>query len=152
MTPVPLPRPRKTILFAEGDALVLALATRMLEEAGFCVLGVGSAEEALGHALMDAEVDALVTDIDLSGALDGFELAETLREMRPGLPVFYIADAIPADSRPVADAEFVAKPCNPIALAAQLRRRLDPANRRPDIAPAEPCVILPMRPRRALRA
>ena len=152
MSPVPLPISRKTVLVVEDDALVRALASRALEDAGFAVLEVASAEEALGFALMDVAFDALVTDIGLAGAIDGFELAETLAEMRPGLPVFYTAWARSEAAPQVADAELVAKPYNPIALAALVRRRLSPTNHRPDIAPAAPCVILSMQPRKAMRA
>ena len=56
---------------------------------GFDVIAVSAAEDALGLAFMDVDFDLLFTDINLAGPLDGWELAESMREMRPALPIIY---------------------------------------------------------------
>ncbi|HEX2216901.1 MAG TPA: response regulator [Xanthobacteraceae bacterium] len=111
---------RPTILVVEDDELIRAMASDVLEDAGYDVLAVAAAEDALGLAVMDVPFDALFTDINLGSGLDGWELADALREMRPGLPVVYTSgEAINRDPAGRVEASlFLPKPYNPVALCA----------------------------------
>jgi CheY-like chemotaxis protein len=152
---------QRTVLVAEDDDLVRVMTTNALMDAGFDVIGVGSAEEALGLAVMDVRFDALFTSIELGGALDGWELAESMREMRPAIPVFYACANAEAEHAPmrVPDSQWVTKPYSPLAVSLLMRTLLDPPRHTPDIMPAAPvaeasrqeCVILPLRPRKVAR-
>ena len=123
------------ILVVEDDALVAAMVCDALTYAGFGVTAVASAEDALGLALMDPPFDALFTDIELAGSIDGWELADTIREMRPHLPVIY-ASARPVDPLAcVPDSVFLSKPYSPLALCTLLRQLLTPPSCAADIAP-----------------
>lgn len=146
-------RPRKTILIAEADPLLMAMTAGALERAGFSVLAVASAEEALGFAFMDVPFNALFTGIELGGALDGWDLAEALRDMRPDLPVIYACANQEAQGSVmrVSESGWVPKPYSPIAIGVLMRDLLEPQpTHRPDIAPADPsqtAQILPFRRR-----
>lgn len=119
----PISESRPAVLLVEDDVLIAELAAGALEGAGFEVTSVTAAEDGLGLAVMDVPFDALVTDINLAGALDGWELAEALREMQPGLPVVYASGgAEDGDPRAVPDAAFVPKPYNPVALCEAVTR------------------------------
>ena len=63
----------------------------MLEEAGYRVLEAGSGEEAYRLLLThpDLQIDLLFTDIVMPGHLDGIDLANEARALRPGLKVLY---------------------------------------------------------------
>jgi CheY-like chemotaxis protein len=102
------------VLVAEDEALIREMLVDALEEAGFEVTAVAAAEDALGFAIMDFAFDALVTDIGLDGPLDGFDLAETMREMQPDLAVIYASAASRPDRgfRQVPGSVFVPKPYN----------------------------------------
>jgi CheY-like chemotaxis protein len=133
------------ILVVEDDALVSAMVRDALTYAGFEVTAVTAAEDALGLAVMDVGFDAVFTDIDLAGPINGWELAETLREMRPHLPVVYASARAPDPLARVPDSVFLAKPYSPLALCKLLREMLVPSTCAPDIAPAAPRVHEPER-------
>jgi CheY-like chemotaxis protein len=83
--------PAKTILVVEDDREVRELALAVLEEAGYRVLEAASGDDAyrllLAHP--DLRVDLLFTDVVMPGRLDGIDLANAARRLRPGLPVLY---------------------------------------------------------------
>src|SRR5436190_87028 len=93
--------PVPAILVVDDAPEVLDLTTSVLEEAGHAVLRCSGSLEALavlhdGHA-----IDLLLTDIVMSGDIDGFELARQARVLRPSLPVAYLSgDVRIAPDRP----------------------------------------------------
>jgi CheY-like chemotaxis protein len=79
----------RKILFVEDEPLLGELMTEVLTDKGFDVQAVPDARCALRHLQSGAEVDVLITDIDLGSGMDGAQLAKIAREMRPKLPVVY---------------------------------------------------------------
>src|SRR3954466_2170025 len=84
-------KPANTVLVVEDDRDVRELAIAVLEAAGYRVLEAGSGDEA--HRLLlahpDLRIDLLFTDIVMPGRLDGIDLANEARALRPGLKVLY---------------------------------------------------------------
>lgn len=117
-------RRQPTILVVEDATSVRASMTEALESAGFDVIAVTAAEDAMGLAFMDVEVDLLFTGIGLSGPLDGWELAETMREMVPGLPVIYACDPAADNGARVPDSVIVSKPYDPLKICALIERHV----------------------------
>ncbi len=79
------------VLLVDDSMATREMIRRLLEDAGFVVVGVGSAEEALDR-LTEVAVDCVITDIEMPG-MDGLELTRSLRGM-PGfgeLPVIVIS-------------------------------------------------------------
>lgn len=108
------------ILVIEDDELVQSLVEDTLRDGGFDVAIAASAEEAL--TLFQGQKDkfrALVTDINLKGRMDGWEIAKRLRQAEPGFPVVYMSGAAAADwtSKGVPNSIMLEKPFAP----AQLR-------------------------------
>lgn len=83
--------PVNTILVVEDDRDVRELAIAVLEDAGYRVLEAASGDEA--HRLLlahpDLRIDLLFTDIVMPGSLDGIDLANAVRALRPELRVLY---------------------------------------------------------------
>lgn len=83
--------PAKTILVVDDDRDVREVALTVLEAAGYRVLEAASGDEA--HRLLlahpDLPVDVLFTDVVMPGRLDGIDLAEAARSLRPGLHVLF---------------------------------------------------------------
>lgn len=77
---------RGRILFVEDNADVAAFAHTLLEELGHQVLYAQSAEAALELAVRGAPFDLVFSDVVMPG-MSGFDLAEELRRLRPGVPI-----------------------------------------------------------------
>ena len=89
-----LPSPRAgsgTVLLVEDEADVRELARRVLEKAGYQVIPVSSAREALLVAEGSAVIDVVITDVVMPGGMSGVELGERLSRSRPSLPVLYMS-------------------------------------------------------------
>ena len=81
-------------MVVEDDPLLQGMVEDTLDEGGFKVTAIGSAEEAItllkGKA---ATYCALITDINLSDGIDGWEIARTAREIDAGFPIIYMTGA-----------------------------------------------------------
>src|SRR4051794_29512477 len=74
-----------TVLVVEDDPLLQNMVEDALAEGGFKVAMAGSAEEAI--ALLKGKATtycALITDINLPGGMDGWEIARIAREIDAG--------------------------------------------------------------------
>lgn len=80
----------RTVLLVEDDDVVRAVVAEMLAELGYVVREAGGSEEALELAGDRDEMDILLTDVVMPG-LSGLELADKLRELRPGLRVLFMS-------------------------------------------------------------
>jgi CheY-like chemotaxis protein len=80
-----------TILVAEDESALRSLAQKVFERAGCRVVAAENGEEALRIFSDDPDrFDGLVTDIVMP-ILNGWELAERIREQRPDLPIVFIS-------------------------------------------------------------
>lgn len=84
-----MPATASTILVVEDDAIVRMLIVDVLEELEFKVLEADGSETAM-QLLADTScaIDLLMTDVGLPG-MNGRELAEKARELRPLLPILF---------------------------------------------------------------
>jgi two-component system, cell cycle sensor histidine kinase and response regulator CckA len=82
---------RENILLVDDEPQVVSLVREMLIREGYSVVGAGEGEEALQYAEQpDNKIDLLLTDIVMP-QLNGRELADRLRAIRPGLRVLYMS-------------------------------------------------------------
>jgi CheY-like chemotaxis protein len=110
------------VLVVDDHPPVRALAVDVLSEAGFRTIEATSVEEALGVLRRRADVGVLLTDVNLSKPLDGYELALAVGRDWPDLGIVMISgghipglDGMPERSR------FVRKPYTSAALVAAIR-------------------------------
>jgi len=80
-----------TVLLVEDEPDVRELARRVLEKAGYQVIPVASAREALLIAEGSAVLDCIVTDVVMPGGMSGVEMGERLSRTRPELPILYMS-------------------------------------------------------------
>jgi CheY-like chemotaxis protein len=80
------------LLYVEDEPLILDLGVTAFEDAGFTVTAVASGAAAIA-ALDAGHVDfkALITDIDLGGQVDGWQVAKRARELFPDMPIIYVS-------------------------------------------------------------
>jgi CheY-like chemotaxis protein len=79
-----------TILVVEDDELIQDLIEEALSEGGFEAVITGSGEEAITLLKGGITFRAVITDINLSGELDGWEVARTAREAEATMPIIYM--------------------------------------------------------------
>jgi two-component system cell cycle sensor histidine kinase/response regulator CckA len=103
----------------EDELPVRRLMERVLERAGWAVLGCGSAE-----AVPEGERPAaVVSDLSLPGA-DGAQLIARLRQKWPALPAILVSgytDSVTSDHASRDEVVFLAKPFTPAELLRALK-------------------------------
>jgi len=75
-----------TVLLVEDNPEVAMVSTSLLEQLGYTVRRVDSAEAALREIERDG-VDLVFSDIVMPGKMDGLSLARHLKAVKPGLPI-----------------------------------------------------------------
>jgi DNA-binding response OmpR family regulator len=109
------------ILLVEDDPLIREFAVEALREEGFEVIQVADGEEAVEWCRRSA-ADVLVTDVQLPGKIDGWQIAERCREHVPQLPAIYATGFSPVAPRPVAGSLLLQKPYQPKQLVHAVRQ------------------------------
>ncbi len=116
------------VLVVEDEPLLRSFNTDMLTAAGFEVLEAADAAEALRLLESHDDIRVVFTDVEMPGALDGFELAHRIGVQWPGIGVLvtsgrrYPNEIFPAETR-----RFVPKPFR----AAQVVELIDAFVHRP---------------------
>jgi two-component system cell cycle sensor histidine kinase/response regulator CckA len=118
----------RTVLLVDDEPEVRGLAGEILRRVGYTLLEAGSGEEAL--TVVDkhgSPIHLLVTDIMMPG-MNGRELAERMRSLRPDLRVLYISGYVrDADTRAALlgnQSAFLSKPFTPETLTQKVRELL----------------------------
>ena len=116
------------ILIVEDDHAIQTIVEDALREGGFEVAIAPSAEEAV--TLMKGKVAdcrALVTDINLSGRMSGWEVAKQAREIDPTFPIVYMTGAAANDwaSHGVPNSLLLEKPFAPAQLVTAVSQLLN---------------------------
>lgn len=98
------------VLIVEDEFMLLEVMAAELEDAGFAVIPATTAEIALALIAGGTAIDVLFTDIRLPGAMDGWQLAEAVRRLRPGLPIIYATGFTQTPPRMAEGSLFFTKP------------------------------------------
>ncbi len=122
-------RPGETILVVEDDDDVRSYTVGSLRDLGYAVLEAGDATAALEIMAREPAIRLLFTDLGLPGDMDGKELIERARRLRPSLSAIittaYAASALLHHGRLDPGIDLLSKPFTFDALAARLREVLD---------------------------
>jgi len=96
-----------------------------LESLGYSVIAAVDGAEALQKLRTDIQIDILFTDIVMPGGINGWELTDLARQLRPGLPVLitsgYALETLAKHGRLRAGAVVLTKPYRKADLARRLR-------------------------------
>ena len=104
--------PARVALVVEDEWIVRNNIVNELRESGWTVVETATGEEALA-LLADREVDVVLTDIQLAGAMTGWDVARAARGARPNLPVIYASANASDPLRRVEGSLFFGKPYDP---------------------------------------
>jgi CheY-like chemotaxis protein len=80
----------ETVLVIDDEATVRLLAVDVLQDAGYRVLEAADGAAGLKMLRTDARIDLLITDVGLPGGMNGRQVADAGRALRPQLKVLFI--------------------------------------------------------------
>ncbi|AZQ68365.1 response regulator [Silicimonas algicola] len=110
------------VLLAEDEWLIRMDLAWILEEQGCEVWEARDAEQALAILEEVRTFDALVTDVDMPGSLDGLTLAFAIRDRLPDCRTLFVSgEKEPTTGEMPEGSLFLSKPVSPATLIAGLR-------------------------------
>jgi PAS domain S-box-containing protein len=123
------PRGQETVLIAEDDAFVRDHAVATLEGLGYHVIACIDGREAIKRLQEGVAADMLFTDIVMPGGINGFDLADRARQIRPSLKVLltsgYAVDSLGSRRDLLKGVAILHKPYHKAELAVRIREILD---------------------------
>ena len=126
--PVNRTEKNETVLVVEDEAAVRAIVVDALRDAGYRTLEAGDGATGLKFVQASARIDLLLSDVGLAGGLNGRQLADAARLLRPQLPVLFMtayAHNVPIGTGALEPGmELVAKPFEIDALIERVNRML----------------------------
>ena len=126
---LPYSQTREAVLVVEDEEEVRALSVEILRDLGYVVIEAANASAALTVLERQQPVDLLFTDVGLPGGMNGRQLADRARRLRPGLKVLfttaYARNAIVHHGRLDPGVELLTKPFPAADLAQRVRALLD---------------------------
>ncbi|MEX3759624.1 ATP-binding protein [Paraburkholderia phenoliruptrix] len=115
--------PAKTIMLVEDEEIVREVTAEQLREQGYRVLEADSGAAALRLLHAGARFDLLISDVALPGALNGRQIAESVRQRYAWMPVILVTGYAPGDA--LVDMDVIRKPFSPEVLAERVRAKLE---------------------------
>ena len=126
---LPHSQTREAVLVVEDEEEVRALSVEILRDLGYMVIEAANASAALTVLERQQPVDLLFTDVGLPGGMNGRQLADRARGLRPGLKVLfttaYARNALVHHGRLDPGVELLTKPFPAADLAQRVRTLLD---------------------------
>ena len=112
------------VLIVEDEAAIRQLMTEILEDAGYQVLEAPNGPAGVKVMQSDVRIDLLITDVGLPGGLNGRQVADAGRAVRPGLKVLFVtgyaANAAVGAGHMAEGMELLTKPFNVAELEARV--------------------------------
>jgi CheY-like chemotaxis protein len=120
--------PRPPPLVVEDEPLVRLFVTEALGDLGYTTLEAENAQDGLEILRSSARIDLLVSDVGLPNGMNGRQLADAARELRPGLKVLFITgyaeNALLSQGHLADGMQVMTKPFTMEDLAGRLRDSL----------------------------
>ncbi len=119
---------KERILLVEDESAILELTHTILEQLGYSVISVESANKVMDILDSLGTIDLLVSDVIMPG-MNGFELLMALKKKVPGLKHLfmsgYSADVIARQGKISDDVNYIQKPFTMQELSEKVRQALD---------------------------
>jgi PAS domain S-box-containing protein len=87
---IPRAEEGETVLVIDDEPTVRMLVTEVLSDLGYIAVEAGDGPEGLRVLSSDRRIDLLVTDVGLPGGMNGRQVADAARLVRPELKVLFI--------------------------------------------------------------
>ncbi len=118
-------QPLVRILVIDDEPIVRLDAREILEDAGYVVTEAASADEAMPMLADGATTEAILTDINMPGTLDGLQLARIVDGLMPEIAIVIMSGhELPRREDLPLKATFVAKPFSASVLLQRVAEAL----------------------------
>lgn len=118
------------VLVVDDEPMVRMLIVDVLAELGYQALDAAEARAALSVLQGDTPIDLLISDVGLPGGMNGRQLADAARQLRPGLQVLFVTGyaetAVVGDGNLEEGMHVLTKPFSMDSLMSTVRRLLKP--------------------------
>jgi PAS domain S-box-containing protein len=118
-----------SVLVVDDEVDLLEVALAYLAEMGFAAFEARDGASALEVLAQRSEIDLMVTDIVMPGGMNGAELVQRARDLRPDLKIVYSsgfpAEALAEKSMPLIDGPLLRKPYQRAEFAAIIHRVME---------------------------
>jgi signal transduction histidine kinase/CheY-like chemotaxis protein len=113
------------VLVVDDEPTVRMLVSEVLQELGYTAIEVADGSTGLQVLRSDQRIDLLITDVGLPGGINGRQVADGAREVRPDLKVLFITgyaeNAVVGNGHLEPGMQVLAKPFPMEALATRIR-------------------------------
>ena len=121
----------ETVLAVDDEPIIRMLIVEVLSEQGYTVLEAHDGAAALKILETGQPINLMLTDVGLPGGMNGRQLADAARQLRPGLKVLFITGyaekAAMGDRQLETGMAILPKPFTMPVLAAKVSQMLDKA-------------------------
>ena len=119
----------EVVLVVDDEPTVRMLISEVLDESGYAGIEAGDAQTGLRILRSPAKVDLLITDVGLPGGMNGRQMADAARVLRPDLKVLFITgyaeNAAVGNGKLDPGMEVLTKPFAMDVLAQRIRRMVE---------------------------
>jgi signal transduction histidine kinase/PAS domain-containing protein len=119
----------ETVLIVDDEEIVRMLMVDVLREAGYRTLEAEDGAAGLRMLQSDVRVDLLITDVGLPGGMNGRQVADAARAIRPNLKVLFVTgyaeNAVVANGRLDPGMRIITKPFAIEAFGVKVRDLID---------------------------
>jgi PAS domain S-box-containing protein len=119
----------QTVLVVDDEPTIRHLIDEVLDEQGYTVINAGDGAAGLKVLQSGARIELLITDVGLPNGMNGRQVADAARQLRPGLKVLFITgfaeNAAVGNGHLESGMELLTKPFTLEALSAKVAAMLE---------------------------
>jgi PAS domain S-box-containing protein len=119
--------PQGTVLIVEDDEKVAEVSAALVQQVGFRTMLAASAREALDVLVCEKDIVLVFSDIVMPGNMDGIQLARTMRERHPDVPVLLTSGYVRMAEAAAGEFPILRKPYELSVLSRALRSAVQSA-------------------------
>lgn len=121
---------RRNVLIVDDEPMIRMLVMETISDLGYTALEAGDSATGLKILQSDVQIDLLVSDVGLPGGLNGRQMADAARQVRPELKVLFITgyaeNAAVGNGHVMPGMQVMTKPFEIHALASRIRALVEP--------------------------